>query len=232
MILEPPQRNSYLASAWVAGVALAMCIIGSYGAMQPLLPPSGEVLSTPDASEEVTLEQFAPPETAAAEKAEEQPVEQVDLEIPPPPVILTPLTPPEMVKLTPLETPPPLVEKTVAPKPKTEKPQPEPKRATAPAKSGNEGGNGAITTFSGGGGGSGRFPSPTYPAFAKSARQQGSVRLLVTVEADGTPSSVNVETTSGFSLLDSAARDQVSRRWRWPAGAVRRYIVPVRFILQ
>ena len=100
----------------------------------------------------------------------------------------------------------------------------------APPKTGTDGGSGAVTTFTGGG--SGRFPPPSYPASARTAKQQGSVRLLVTVEADGSPSSVSVEASSGFAALDSAAHDQVSRRWRWPAGSVRRYIVPVRFILQ
>lgn len=58
------------------------------------------------------------------------------------------------------------------------------------------------------------------------------MRLLVTVESSGVPSSVAVQSSSGFSSLDNAARDQVSRRWRWPAGNVRRFIVPVRFVLQ
>jgi TonB family protein len=58
------------------------------------------------------------------------------------------------------------------------------------------------------------------------------VRLLVTVEASGLPSAVSVTISSGHPELDAAARDQVQRRWRWPAGEVRRYIVPVKFVLQ
>jgi protein TonB len=82
------------------------------------------------------------------------------------------------------------------------------------------------------GGGSGRFPSPSYPASARSAKQQGVVRLLVTVEASGVPSAVTVTESSGFASLDSAAKDTVQRRWRWPAGDVRKFIVPIRFVLQ
>ena len=233
MIIDPPQRNSHLVSAWMAGVALAMCLVGAYGAMQPLLPRPDSPLEQPATGEEVMLEKFIPPETSAAEKsAEEEPVEEPDLEIPPPPVIMAPLAPPEMTELAPLDTPPPPVVK--APPPKSKPPTPRTGVKTTDthgaSKTGNEGGSGAVTTFTGGGGG--HFPSPEYPNFAKSAHQQGSVRLLVTVEANGTPSSVVVQTSSGFPLLDSAARDQVSRRWRWPSGAVRRYIVPVRFSLQ
>jgi protein TonB len=58
------------------------------------------------------------------------------------------------------------------------------------------------------------------------------VRLLVTVEASGVPSSVTVSEPSGFASLDSAAKDTVQRRWRWPAGDVRKFIVPIRFVLQ
>jgi len=230
MIIEPPQGNTYLVSAWMAGVALAMCLIGAYGAMQPLLPLADLPMGKPATGEDVMLEKFTPPATSAAEKSEEEkPVEAPDLEIPTTPVILAPLAPPEMTELAPLNTPQPPSVKSPLPKSKP------PTKVKAPdahgtAKTGNEGGSGAVTTFTGGG--SGRFPSPEYPAFAKSVRQQGSVRLLVTVEADGTPSSVVVQTSSGYALLDSAARDQISRRWRWAAGAVRRYIVPVRFSLQ
>jgi protein TonB len=56
--------------------------------------------------------------------------------------------------------------------------------------------------------------------------------LLVTVEASGLPGAVSVSSSSGHAILDSAARDHVQRRWRWPSGEVRRYIVPIRFVLQ
>jgi protein TonB len=77
-----------------------------------------------------------------------------------------------------------------------------------------------------------RFPSPNYPAAARANKEQGTVKLLVVVEATGIPSSVSVQSSSGSSALDNAARDHISRRWRWPAGEVRRFLVPVRFVLQ
>jgi protein TonB len=52
------------------------------------------------------------------------------------------------------------------------------------------------------------------------------------VEVSGLPGSVSVMASSGHSELDRAAQDHVRRRWRWPAGETRRYIVPVRFVLR
>jgi protein TonB len=160
-----------------------------------------------------------------------------EIEIPPLPTIETPLIPPEMAELTPLE---PVREDPPA-KVEPQKPSPilKPKPATqknSASKNGNEGktgsgGSSAPTLFSGGGK-SGRFPSPSYPASARSNGLQGFVRLLVVVESSGLPGSVSVESSSGHTSLDSAASDHVRRRWRWPTGEVRRYIVPIRFVLQ
>jgi protein TonB len=227
MIIPPKQPTGYLATAWVGGIALAVLIVGVYGAAQPLLPRIDDTTATHDPGDEVLLEQFDPPPANAMEKPPEtKPMEEPDIEIPPLPAIMPPLTPPEMVELKPLQEPPPPrpTPRHMPPKVKAES---ESKHAPAPRPS-NDGGE--ITTFTGGG--SGRFPSPAYPATARAARQEGSVHLLVTVEADGVPSSVIIQSSSGSVMLDDAARDQISRRWRWPAGAVRHYVVPVRFILK
>jgi len=231
MIVPPKQTRGYLATAWMAGIALAMAIGGAIGVARPLLPRVSDATARYDPGDEVLLEQFDPPSAAAKEEPEESPrEEQPDIEIPPLPVIQAPLLPPEMVELAPLEEapPPPPVVKQAPAKPK---PLVKPRR-TAISKSGTgaAGAPGATMTFTGGG--SGRFPSPAYPATARANREQGTVKILVTVEANGLPSSVTIQSSSGFATLDNAARDQISRRWRWPAGEVRRYIVPVRFVLQ
>ena len=80
--------------------------------------------------------------------------------------------------------------------------------------------------------GGGRFPSPSYPSAARSARIDGTVVLLVTVESSGVPSSVEIRTSSGHTLLDTAARDHLRRNWRWPSGESRLFIVPIKFVLQ
>ena len=242
MISEPKTRNAHLLSAWAAGVASLCLAIGLHGAATPLIPPA-ESWSPSARDDEVMIEAFEMP--AALPDAPPEPEEKMieeDVAIPPLPEITPPLTPPEMIEITPLEEvrerPQPMpVEK----KPETPKPKPQTTTlrttATPPTKPKSTGSGGGGTGSSGSpvvfsGGGSGRFPSPAYPATARSAKQQGTVRLLVIVEASGVPSSVEVSASSGFASLDRAARDTIQRRWRWPAGAVRKYIVPVRFVLQ
>ena len=46
---------------------------------------------------------------------------------------------------------------------------------------------------------------PVYPEGARDKKEQGDTVLAVYVETSGTPSKVNVETTSGFDDLDQAA---------------------------
>lgn len=242
MISPPKDSNAHLASAWTAGVAVLFLGIGLQGAVTPLLPDDGMVRPELSIGDEVMIEDFDPPAAPPDQELPEEEPEQIEeVEIPPLPVIEAPLTPPEMVEITPLE---PVLEKAPVPQPPPEKPpEPKPKPVNKPAPArprpqpsaqsggrGNGSTSGAPTVFTGGG--RGRFPQPGYPASARSAKQQGSVRVLVVVEASGLPSSVSISSSSGFAALDEAARDQISRRWRWPAGEVRRYIVPVRFVLQ
>ncbi|CAN5671224.1 hypothetical protein BH11VER1_BH11VER1_31920 [soil metagenome] len=240
VILAQKNSNAHLASTWALGVALATLGIGLYGATQPLLPPTGNIVGVQDIGDSVFIEEFDPPPAAASEvelPPETEPEIVEELEVPAVPVIEAPLHPPEMAELTPLE---PLREDPPA-KVETQKPAPisKPKsvaQKSSASKTGKEGeigsdSSGAPSLFSGTGK-SGKFPSPSYPASARSNGLQGVVRLLVVVESSGLPGSVSVETSSGHTSLDLAASDHIRRRWRWPAGEVRRYIVPVRFVLQ
>lgn len=58
-------------------------------------------------------------------------------------------------------------------------------------------------------------PPPAYPRAALSGRQQGTVLLQVRVGIDGAPVEVLVARSSGFRLLDQAARQQVLKHWRF-----------------
>ncbi|MFZ4766808.1 MAG: energy transducer TonB, partial [Roseimicrobium sp.] len=176
----------------------------------------------------------APAEDSTVEEREpDRPNEAPAIEMPPPlpsePVVQAP----ELPALLELATPPPPPALPSRPAPRASAtPKAAPSRASstnARSPAGGVNANGP-TLFTGASGG--QFPAPAYPAFARSSRQQGTVRLLVTVESNGVPSMVSVERSSGFNSLDNAARDQVRRRWRWPSGGLRRYFVPVRFVLQ
>ena len=229
MITTPKNTDAHVASTWTAGIAVLFLGIGLQGATRALIQEVPIQMAQIDLGDEIMVEEFEAP-APTEEALELEPLEQIEeVEIPPLPEIAAPLTPPEMVELTPLE---PIVEKPPIAK-KTPEPKPRPierKQPSRPRTQASPGGAGPPQLFSGGG--SGRFPSPSYPASARSAHLQGSLRLLVNVEASGLPSVVNVSTSSGHSILDSAARDHVQRRWRWPSGGARRYIVPIRFVLQ
>ena len=55
---------------------------------------------------------------------------------------------------------------------------------------------------------------PAYPAEAMRRRQEGTVRLVVHVSADGTPVLVELAGSSGHPSLDKAALNAV-RQWRF-----------------
>jgi protein TonB len=238
MITAPKTSNACLLSAWSAGIALLCLGIGLHGAGTPLLPLMDTLSRGDHAEDTVMIENFEPP--AAAEESPPEPeTKEEDIEIPPLPQITPPLTPPEMVEITPIEevrelpTPKPVERKPEPPTPVPEtkpKPRPVAKPPTPNAGAGGTGSSSAPVVFRGGG--SGRFPSPSYPASARASKQQGTVRVLVTVEASGLPSAVEISESSGFPALDTAARDSIQRRWRWPSGDQRKFIVPIRFVLQ
>lgn len=81
-------------------------------------------------------------------------------------------------------------------------------------------------------------PGPVYPVGARRRRQEGVVRLRVQVSADGAPTQVLVERSSGSGDLDTAALDVVRKRWKFaPAKQGDRtvsawVIVPMEFSLK
>lgn len=248
MILTPQHLNAHLPSTWTAALCATVLGVGLHGATQPVLPTLESAPMFLEIGEDPDLVEFQAPGEPAAEQPEqidpeqiEEPIEE-DYEVPPVPEMVAPLTPPEMPNLTALEEPPPPAPEPpkIIPKPDPKPPKPvppKPRKASRPftpgvtgTGTGGGGGSGPPTVFNSGGGG--RYPLPSYPQAARSAQLQGIVRLLVVVEASGMPSSVSVQMSCGHSILDSAARDHISRRWRWPKGETRRYIVPVRFVLQ
>ncbi len=78
---------------------------------------------------------------------------------------------------------------------------------------------------------------PSYPEAARRRGEQGRVTLRVSVSAEGAPREVDVLTTSGHPILDSAALAAV-RHWRFaPATRTGRPVaaiadVPIRFRLE
>jgi protein TonB len=80
-------------------------------------------------------------------------------------------------------------------------------------------------------------PAPRYPALSRRLGEKGRVLLRVLVNAEGHPEGIQVNRSSGFSRLDSAAREAVAQ-WRFvPAKVGDRsvpawVIVPIVFTLR
>lgn len=80
-------------------------------------------------------------------------------------------------------------------------------------------------------------PAPLYPELAKQMRQEGLVMLVVDVDREGIPKSVEIEKSSGYEMLDQSALKAVSH-WRFQPSKVgdlpveSKVKVPIRFLLQ
>jgi TonB family protein len=56
-----------------------------------------------------------------------------------------------------------------------------------------------------------RAPAPVYPAESKRKRERGTCVLRVMVDSNGLPAQIQVERSSGYERLDSAAREAVEK---------------------
>ena len=63
-------------------------------------------------------------------------------------------------------------------------------------------------------------PIPPYPRVALQRGWQGTVWLMVTVDAEGRPTAVDIHQSSGHSALDRGARSHVLKRWRFTPAMV------------
>jgi protein TonB len=56
-----------------------------------------------------------------------------------------------------------------------------------------------------------RAAPPVYPKESQRRREHGTVILRVLVDSEGRPAQIQVERSSGFERLDSAAREAVAK---------------------
>jgi protein TonB len=134
------------------------------------------------------------------------PVEnQPDLPLPPPqtfePPVVEPITP--VITLT-YEPPPPITAISVPPPlpvptvPPRVVPPPTPPVVFTPA--------GAIAAS---------HTIPEYPFISRRLREQGTLRLKLTIDEKGTVTGASVVNSSGFQRLDEAAVNRVKSHWRY-----------------
>jgi len=241
--------QAWVALCWVVGISGCFFTVGLLGLFAADLPPihlrSLEAdMATEHAMIETSMAELQTLEANEEEPAETEPVLPVEI----PEAIETPpesLDLPELAEALTMEdifaipTAPKIedalrpVDPVVKPKP-APVPTPRPRTptatgSTATPRSGAVGGSG---TGGATGSGRGKFPSPPYPAFARSGGMQGTVRLSISVGASGAVESVTVMGSTGFSSLDSYAASWVRRNWRWPGGSANRYTLPLTFRLR
>jgi protein TonB len=79
-------------------------------------------------------------------------------------------------------------------------------------------------------------PRPDYPVISRDLGEQGVVMLRLAIDADGTLLRTELQKSSGFTRLDRAARDGVTR-WQFQAAqengrpVAAQLVLPVRFSL-
>ncbi len=109
------------------------------------------------------------------------------------------------------------------------KPTNQAKPASSTASSDKPPGTATTLSF---GSGAGRQPAPIYPIQARRSNQQGTVTVEFLVGTDGKVLSAWVKRACAFEALNNAAVSTIRSRWKFPAGAARRYQIPIVFRLQ
>ncbi len=213
-------KDSYRNLAWANSICFLFLVIGMVG----IRPPAVLVRAITQPAE--VMQVALPPEQEPPPPTEFKPPEQTDTPEPPPDtpqvaIVSAMLATPDIRFAVPVvgvtnvvnsaaiaSAPPPTV---------TQQPQSKP---TGPVR------------FNPHAGGEGYYPDPSYPPLAMRNQQSGTVEVRIRVAASGEITSVEVQKSSRFSLLDEAAVKIVKSRWRFPAGAERDYIWPCVFQLK
>jgi len=224
-------------AAWVSSGIGA--VVG-FAVPQPWILPAREKPSVLAVQRFVDLmdqpEQESPTEQIEEPAVNPDPVPVIATSSPPPmPEVQTTTDLPEIPELpapeirkTAQQIAPRLQPKTVPTEKPSAKPSAQPSTKLA-AASGNA--PPAVATSLSFGSGAGRQPAPAYPLQARRSNQQGTVVVEFLVGTDGKVLSAWVKSPSPFPALDNAALSTVRSRWSFPAGAARRYRIPIVFRL-
>lgn len=210
LCLPSATKDEYRKLAWVNSICCLSLVIGLIGVKtRPIVP------KTLEAPVEVVPVVFTPPveepkATLEPRLQEPDPTQDVPVETP---QIATVVAADPAAANFPVPVEGPVVfapaRFAAAPPPSPPKPQTRPKPTVFIAGSAQ-----------------GVFPDPPYPSLALRKHYEGKVMLYVIVNPNGSPASVEVKDSSGYSILDSHSSDWVKSRWRWPAGETRHYLVP------
>ncbi len=230
---DAPDPNAKF--AWANAICALFALIGVVGIFQPLFvlsapapvekPYSVPVLFNPPPPQPTVSRSVASSDSAPQENSPE-PVELPDI-VP----AVTPMNA-QVAFAVPVEGPVRLVAaKYAVPPPAKLKPVQGP-----PANNGKPGGGsgnvvGDAVAFEPTLGDGGVYPRPTYPLWANRAGLEGDIMLEVRVSASGVPVFVTVANSTAARSLDDYTIQWLKKRWRFPAGSERRYLVPFTYKL-
>jgi protein TonB len=199
--LPAANRDSSRKLAWMNSICILFLLIGIFGAK----PAAISIQTLPRVEEVVPtiVEPLPPPPQTTAEELRKNETEQEKSEAPQV-VVVTPDSPDINFAV-------PTIGNLVAPNAMAQAPPLTPMRPPAALKS-----LPATLDTTGVGG---ERPQPPYPKIALEQGQQGSVTLLMSADAGGNITSVEVKDSSGSPVLDRSALEYVKRHWTVPAGA-------------
>ncbi|MCL5060438.1 MAG: energy transducer TonB [Candidatus Thermoplasmatota archaeon] len=214
-------QRSRISPASLIGVAFAHAgllglLVLAPDTPEPIAPPRPLMVSLiqPEAEE-------AQPQPEPAPKP--QPPRPAVKPLPPPPVLVakpTPAPAPQPVIEAPRPAPEPVPEVLPPPAPATEAPEPAPP-STPPRPAGYL-----------------NNPNPPYPALSRRLGEEGTVRLSILVNPDGSVARLELARSSGHPRLDRSAMETVQSSWKFePARRGGRpvaawVIVPIQFTLR
>jgi periplasmic protein TonB len=216
-VREPGERRSRLRLAGAISLSLHVALLAALLLWLRHPQPSTDVPPTPGAVELVLVEKqgatpTAPPE--AAPSAVPAPPPQPE---PPPPPPSDTATADEALPLPPPPVPPPAA-------PSVQQPDTPPLQQAQEAPQINLAGNSDTNAIVSGPNvvpasidDRSRNRPPVYPPEAVRRAEQGKVILLIHVSAEGLARGVDIAQSSGFVLLDNAAREAVARWHFLPA---------------
>lgn len=190
-----------------AGIVVALAFFAHIKTIQQLMEEGGAIAQSGPAPDDNIEVELRPPD------------------LPPPP----PTVNPEFVKQIELPKPaiiPPPPVPVIPPKPKPAPLVKKPRYTAAHATGTGESASVSKLVL-----GSSGFPRPGYPYEARLRHQSGTVLVGIQFDSNGRAANVEIEGSSGVSILDASTRSFIQSHWSNGSFAGRRVTVPIDYEL-
>lgn len=209
-------KDSYRTLAWVNSICLLFLVVGLIGLKHPrvIQKPLSEVVDTVPV---IFTPPEEPPKTEPEVKPDEEPPRDTTAETPQVVTVVAAADSSAVAFAVPVQGAvaiAPTAAQATPPPPVTHAPPP---RAVQFNPNSEVGGS---------------FPEPKYPASALRNQYQGTVVIEFVVDETGRLTSLKVQKSSGFPILDDEALETVKNRWRFAPGRPGYFFKPFTFQLQ